>query len=290
MHAYDGKKRGEAQLKISGQIFSDLGLRRMIGGRTANESQWTFTASLSFLQPDAPFQICTGTLISKDWILTAAHCVDDIKYQPEHLLVNIRQPGDKIKTKNVFGVSKIVVHRMFMLKYKFLPPGKFSWDFDIALIKLNVSVPENMSVARLPTDGMHATNCKSAGWGSKSVLQEYSDSKLKNYEVSETLQEIDVPIIPFYKCHDYFTKDHKTFARFNFKVFCGGSLHNETTPGIGGCIGDSGSPLICGNSNEDESITFGIMLGGHPLCKTGKNYMIFTNVSSHVNWIKRQIK
>ncbi len=66
----------------------------MINGRDADHSKWPFVASFSFRQPGAPYQICTGTLISRNWLITAAHCVEDIKDKPEHLSVQIREYQD----------------------------------------------------------------------------------------------------------------------------------------------------------------------------------------------------
>ena len=61
----------------------------MIGGRAARIEDWTFTASLVFLQPRRMWQICTATVINRLWLVTAAHCVHDIKSNPDYLQVKI---------------------------------------------------------------------------------------------------------------------------------------------------------------------------------------------------------
>ncbi len=52
---------------------------------------------------------------------------------------------------------------MFAWKFKLLPPNTFSWDFDIALVKLNGSVPDAWEIAKLPAKEASVTDCKSAG-------------------------------------------------------------------------------------------------------------------------------
>ena len=115
-----------------------------------------------------------------------------------------------------------------------------------------------------------------SGWGSKKTLKEHADVPNKNYEISETLQEIDVPLAPWEKCKDPFTKTHKEFAKHNKMVFCGGAIGTGEEHKIGGCIGDSGSPLIC--DGPKGKVLSGIMLGGAAKCVPGKHYMIFTDV------------
>ena len=61
----------------------------MIGGRAAKIEDWTFAASLVFLQREPNWKICTATVLSRWWLLTAAHCVDDIFYSPKYLQVKI---------------------------------------------------------------------------------------------------------------------------------------------------------------------------------------------------------
>ena len=47
---------------------------RLIGGQDAIEGSWSMIVSLRFYESDEHF--CAGTLLSKSFVLTAAHCVD----------------------------------------------------------------------------------------------------------------------------------------------------------------------------------------------------------------------
>ena len=119
------------------------------------------------------------------------------------------------------------------------------------------------------------------------MINGHADVRNKNYSISETLQEIDVPLAPWEQCKDSFTKTHEEFAKYNHMVFCGGAIGTGKEHKIGGCIGDSGSPLIC--DGPKGKIFSGIMLGGNSRCIPGKNYMIFTDVGKqYINWLAKQ--
>ncbi len=65
-----------------------------------------------------------------------------------------------------FNVSRIVVHRRYILKQKIAKrsrPPVYSWDFDIALVKLSGSIPMQLPVSKIVKIKRGISNCKSAG-------------------------------------------------------------------------------------------------------------------------------
>jgi V8-like Glu-specific endopeptidase len=85
------------------------------------KKQWSFCKDEPFA--DQPFNAnCSGTLIGKDKVLTAAHCIDEVKgntYNYSNYLVvfdyiktNIVQTEYIIPAKNIFEIEKITHHEL----------------------------------------------------------------------------------------------------------------------------------------------------------------------------------
>ena len=128
-----------------------------------------------------------------------------------------------------------------------------------------------------------------SGWGSTKILKNGAlDVVNKNYDISETLHEIKVPLLPWSQCKDTYSITHEEFAKKNDKVFCAGAIGTKKRHKQGGCIGDSGSPLIC--DSPRGNVISGIMLGGNPHCLPGQNHMVFTDVAKHKQWITQTIR
>ncbi|SMG65955.1 protein containing Peptidase S1 and S6, chymotrypsin/Hap domain, partial [methanotrophic bacterial endosymbiont of Bathymodiolus sp.] len=53
-------------------------MARIIGGEPADSSAWPWMAGLVYNRSISTNEVfCGASLIAKDWVLTAAHCVDD---------------------------------------------------------------------------------------------------------------------------------------------------------------------------------------------------------------------
>ncbi len=115
-------------------------------------------------------------------------------------------------------------------------------------------------------------------------MKEYEreiDVLKQRYTPAEDLQEIDVPLISRAECRTVHKKEVTDL------VFCGGQLKKNT---MTSCIGDSGSPLICHVGGSNKPIVAGIVIGGNYFCRTGNEYMIFTDVARYRQWIDQHIK
>jgi len=229
-------------------------------------------------------------VIRKQWVLTAAHCVEDIANDPQFVTVTIgsarRTADDMTRT---YKVNAIKAHSDYFVVNSNINVSTavfFNWDYDIALLRLEKPVEPCVTTASVPGKDFSATKmqgmqCKSAGWGSRKEYVREIDAINQNYEPSSDLQEIDVPLVTKEICREVHS------GEVTDVVFCGGQLQKAT---MTSCIGDSGSPLVCNVKNQNQSLLVGIMIGGNRLCRTGKDYMMFTEVSKYRSWIDRNAK
>ena len=115
-----------------------------------------------------------------------------------------------------------------------------------------------------------------SGWGSKHKLKESTDGKFPEYTLTDALQEIDVPI----PTKAYCRKAHGRGV--SDVVVCAGVRRKGS---MTGCLGDSGSPLVCKDDSLKKPFLAGILSGGDSKCETGYFFNIFTEIAKYRKWI-----
>eukprot|EP00112_Aurelia_sp_Birch-Aquarium-sp1_P006321 Seg1700.3 transcript_id=Seg1700.3/GoldUCD/mRNA.D3Y31 product="Kallikrein 1-related peptidase b26" protein_id=Seg1700.3/GoldUCD/D3Y31 len=259
------------------------GYRRMLNGKPVSIKDWPFLAQLKFIDGVEKWKICSATITGRDELITAAHCVRNVTKTGKLELLQVNIPTRK-HSQRKSDEYKLVTTRYEVEKIMIDPESSpESWDNDTALIKLKRPVPDY--IKPIPIAGSRddkLRNCKSAGWGSTNFNGTPKDVETGNYEISETLQEIGVSLVPLEQCKDFWTTK-EMFAKNNDRVFCGGEIGTGNTNVQGACYGDSGSPLIC--DSHKGKVFKGVLLGGHPGCKPGGEYTIFADLAKKPVWV-----
>ncbi|SDB84995.1 urokinase plasminogen activator [Acinetobacter marinus] len=265
---------------------------RIINGNTASEAQFPWQVAIT-IHPDYPYPayVCSGSMISDRWILTAAHCVEEQELD-----------GQKIDYYIVAGTNALdsTQGQTIKVKRSFMHEQYNSTAFfnDIAVLELeqpidmqkcgaNCQIIEPISPS-IETQNLRAsTNLLAAGWG---VIEDCETSG----SAYCTSSEDEITPEEFYATHPY-TLQYTTLnlvecisstsnyhpAQIGQNMFC---AESNATPKSDTCFGDSGSSLTLKN-RAGKSYAVGITSAGEGCAQEGYPG-VYTKISSYQKWIQ----
>ncbi|XP_041533498.1 serine protease 44-like [Microtus oregoni] len=236
-------------------------IARIVAGKPAVQRRWPWQVSLKVRGG----HICGGSLISKWWVMTAAHCVSG------HLdYVVAMGEIDRWSSRAVnIPVQDIIVHQDFSVM------GPIVHDIALVLLAFPVNYSATIQPVCLPRKAFFVqagTQCWVTGWGR--IVEGGASSRL--------LREVQLSIIRHEKCNQILKdKTGTIFTIAQEGVVCGYSQKGGDT-----CQGDSGGPLVCEFNKtwvQVGIVSWGIGCGrkGYP--------GIYTEVSYYRNWIVKEL-
>ncbi|XP_063961475.1 uncharacterized protein LOC129269155 [Lytechinus pictus] len=234
----------------------------IVGGQMADEFEYPWQAA--FYRGGR--RICGASVIHKEWIITAAHCVDII-FEPE--IFEFR-----VGSKSLVNSTQATQMRQAMEVYVHPDFNPSTLDYDIALFKMaktfNIWADYEVNTVCLPKKSdesmfLVGQDAVVTGWG---ALQQGGPSPTELYEVT-------VPIYDQHECNVSYSGD------ITDNMICAGVAEG----GIDSCQGDSGGPMVAyKNGTSDQYYLIGIVSWGFG-CAQPDFPGVYTRVTEFEDWI-----
>jgi len=257
----------------------------------ASEDRYSYAVSLLKVVDGNGYHFCGGSLIAKDVILTAGHCVEDIDKNVDVVvaLVGRHEFGDSDGEVVQVNFEMSISHPF----YNNLFADEFEYDF--ALLYLAVPTNANVKIVKLNQEVRFPKGFSTAyalGWGSVGLNLFNDDDSLVN--LSQSLQEVEQTVIINAACRT--TKNTVTIDGEQIEDSWEDKISDHmlcTLPSAGSgsdaCTGDGGGPLVILGSDSmgGEDIQVGVASWGLLFCGLAPN--VYSRVSSAYSWIKADI-
>uniref|UniRef100_G1Q4X6 Peptidase S1 domain-containing protein n=2 Tax=Myotis lucifugus TaxID=59463 RepID=G1Q4X6_MYOLU len=237
----------------------------IVGGHDAADGAWPWQVGLWFWNQTSSQWIlgCGGSLIHRQWVLTAAHCIPGRNPVTWHFKVQLGRMRPSYSDS--VQVARIIRHPNYSLEKKAVGGA------DVALLKLEAPVrPSNLvRWIRLPpaTSAFPpGTRCWVTGWGDIATGEPLPPP--------QNLQEVEVPIVADETCRQQYGNVIQD------DMLCAGTWGRDS------CQGDSGGPLVC--KWRGTWVQVGVVSWGNG-CGLPNFPGVYARVTSFLPWIRGHI-
>lgn len=207
-------------------------------------------------------ELCTATALTKDVLLTAAHCVADSIPEETFMLTSSTQSCESgfDSTRDQISVRKIVVHEGYT------PADDSSAEYitnDLALVFLKKSLPASYPTYKIAESDAVSTDGYLYFWGFGEVangrggagLLRKTQTSSNDYEIDQGLKRITV---------------------------------NQST-GHGICHGDSGGPGFVKQNGELKILGVNSFVSGTDIASECSGQSTLTLASSYKAWLENEL-
>lgn len=234
-----------------GSVFADK--TKVVNGTDTKIESFPFMVSLRRTNGHS----CGGTLLNREWVLTAAHCI--LGSVADY---SIQFAGTVLDRDTIYvrGVSEVIVHEGYE------PNNQYIHDIGLVHLAEPIEYPNDGDyLVKLPIRGSYfstGTPATLIGWGLNGT----------GGVVMPNLQKVDIQVFSWFDCAALHTSTvHPT-------NICGGIPEG----GRGQCSGDSGGPLLV------NGVQVGIVSWSIKPCTVAPFPGVFTATSFYVDWISEK--
>jgi len=240
---------------------------RIVQGGVADYGEWPWQVSLRQWRTSTYIHKCGCALLSENWAITAAHCVEDVP--PDDLMLRMGEynmgstdePQGHIDRK----VQIVASHPKFDPK---------TFEYDLALLRFYepIEFQPNVVPICIPDDDQKLVGETAwvTGWG-----RLYEDGPLPGI-----LHEVSLPIINNNECEGMY-QDAGYIEHIPYIFICAGFKEG----GKDSCEGDSGGPMVV--QREDGRFQLSGIISWGIGCAEENQPGVYTRISEFKDWINQ---
>jgi len=233
--------------------------RRIIGGTDPTES---YPWMVGIYDNNGLY--CGGSLIDPYWVLTAAHCLDNVDPYFHQLQITTNQT----KLTDFNNVEKIKVKRF--IQHPAWDTNNYDSPNDLALLQLEK--PSKQLPISLISNASNQTMSRVLGFGTTSIQS----------DLMSDLKQVDLPLVSNEICQTVY---QGLYHLIDTQI-CAGFAEGQKDS----CSGDSGSPLIVWEQNQWQQLGLVSFGGNNKIPCAGANaYGVYTNLPKFKDFISNQI-